>query len=155
MATRSASIQSQIVFEENFKLLIKIFLNENSTGFIMYISGYFLNCSKFRVKSLAVWPTISIWETCELLLNIKEWRISLWWLVPHVNSSHTWMPPPHVSSPCTVAVGTHVCVYCPHHHTWVHRVRCTVYGSCTWLTCMRTAPHHLPKKVTKNRPSTT
>ena len=52
-------------------------------------------------------------------------------------------------APCTVAVGTHVCIYCPHHHTWVHRVRCTVYGSCTWLTCMRTAPHHLPKKVTK------
>ena len=31
----------------------------------------------------------------------------------------------------------------------------TVYGSCTWLTCMRTAPHHLPKKWPKNRPSTT
>ena len=52
-------------------------------------------------------------------------------------------------TPCTVAVGTHVCIYCPHHHTWVHRVRCTMYGSCTWLTCMRTAPHQLPKKVTK------
>ena len=75
-------------------------------------------------------------------------------------------------APCTVAVGTHVCIFCPppptsqftmygscrytcmhilpYHHMWVHRVQCTMYGSCTWLTCMRTAPHHLPKKVTKN-----
>ena len=31
----------------------------------------------------------------------------------------------------------------------------TVYGSCTWLTCMRTVPSTFQKKWPKNRPSTT
>ena len=58
----------------------------------------------------------------------------MWMSPPHMSNSHTWMPPPRPTSEC------------PHHHMLI-----TVYGSCTWLTCMRTAPHHLPKKVTQKQ----
>ena len=48
-------------------------------------------------------------------LNIKEWRISLWWLVPHVSNSHTWMSLTHVSNSHTWMPPTHV----SNSHTWM------------------------------------
>ena len=48
-----------------------------------------INYLKFKIND----------EMLSIHSNIKEWRISLWWLVSHVSSSHTWMTLPHVSSP--------------------------------------------------------
>ena len=69
-------------------------------------------------------------------LNIKEWRISLWWLVPHVSKSHTWMPLPHVSKSHTWMSPPHV----SKSHTWMSlhhwgnatREGITVHVSHTW-----------------------
>ena len=91
-----------------------------------------------------------------LSANIKEWRISLWWLVPHVSKSHTWMPlhhwgnatreGPHVS--CTWGAPLHhwgnatregITVHVSHSppplrecYTWGHYRAREPHVSCTW-----------------------
>ena len=48
--------------------------------------------------------------------NIKEWRISLWWLVSHMSNSHTWMSPAHVSSSHMWMPPPHMSSLCMVHH---------------------------------------
>ena len=88
------------------------------------------------------WPQRLVWVNTKISRS-EEFHFG--------GSSHMWVKLPHVNVPCTrecpstheftvygalctVAVGTHVYIYCPHHHTWV-----TVYGSCRY-TCMRILP---------------
>ena len=79
-----------------------------------------------------------MWATCELYVRGSS---------PLLRKCYTWghyhACEPHVS--CTWGA--------PLHH-WGNPTRegITVHVSHTWLTCMHTAPLHLPKKVTKKQP---
>ena len=81
------------------------------------------------------------------LLNIKEWRISLWWLVSHVSSSHTWAV--REGLPSTIEGMLHVralpCMWATHElyvrgsppplrecYMWGHYRACEPHVSHTW-----------------------
>ena len=71
-----------------------------------------LTTSQIRVFSILYQIHLIRW-------NIKEWRISLWWLVPHVSNSHTWMSLTHVSNSHTLMSPPHV----SNSHMWIAPTR--------------------------------
>ena len=78
------------------------------------------------------------WATCELYMRGSPPPLRKCYTLGHYRARE-----PHVS--CTWGA--------PLHH-WGNATceGITVHVSHTWLTCMRTAPLHLPKKVTKKQP---
>ena len=69
--------------------------------------------------------------------NIKEWRISLWWLVPHVSNSHTWMSLTHVSNSHMWMPPTHM----SNSHTWMPPPH--VSNSHTWMSPPHVSKSHM------------